>query len=136
MEAEDALPLTVFYDPPEPLGARPPGALIRSEAFQGYSLPPGAHAVRILYVSRALDGTSVAASGVVLIPAGSKAAPRLAGYRLGTRHKRQCPHVRALAHEGRRIWQRRAHADGGSGFAVVATDYAGLGTPGGSSVRQ
>ena len=47
MEAEDALPLTSFYDPPDPLGARAPGALIRSEAFQGYNLPPGAHAVRI-----------------------------------------------------------------------------------------
>ena len=70
MEAKDALPLTNFYDPPNPLGARTPGALIRSESFQGYSLPPGAHAVRILYVSRSLDGAPVAASGVVLIPAG------------------------------------------------------------------
>ena len=56
MEAEDALPLTRFYDPP-PLGDRIPGTLLRSEPFDGYSLPPGAHAVRILYVSRALDGT-------------------------------------------------------------------------------
>jgi hypothetical protein len=70
MEAKDALPLTNFYDPPNPLGARAPGELIRSEPFQGYSLPPGAHAVRILYVSRSLDGAPVAASGVVLIPAG------------------------------------------------------------------
>ena len=56
MEAQDALPLTSFYDPPSPLGGRIPGALIRSEPFDGYSLPAGAHAVRILYVSRALDG--------------------------------------------------------------------------------
>ena len=48
MEAKDALPLTNFYDPPDPLGARAPGDLIRSEPFLGYSLPPGAHAVRIL----------------------------------------------------------------------------------------
>src|ERR1700677_4666876 len=70
MEAEDALPLTRFYDPP-PLGDRTPGTLLRSQPFDGYSLPPGAHAVRILYVSRALDGTLDAVSGVVLLPAGS-----------------------------------------------------------------
>ena len=69
MEAEDALPLTRFYDPP-PLGERTPGLLIRSEPFNGYSLPPGARAVRILYVSRARDGAPGAVSGVVLIPAG------------------------------------------------------------------
>ena len=70
MEAQDALPLTRFYEPP-PFGERTPGTLIRSVPFNGYSLPPGAHAMRILYVSRALDGARDAVSGVVLIPAGS-----------------------------------------------------------------
>ena len=41
MEAKDALPLTSFYDPPKPLGARTPGALIRAEPFDGYDLPRG-----------------------------------------------------------------------------------------------
>ena len=34
MEAKDALPLTSFYDPPQSLGGRTPGALIRSAPFQ------------------------------------------------------------------------------------------------------
>jgi len=71
MEAKDALPLTPFYDPPQPLAAAAPGTLIRSAPFAGYSLPKGATATRILYHSRALNGDDVAASGVVLIPAGA-----------------------------------------------------------------
>ena len=130
MEAEDALPLTSFYDPPDPLGARAPGALIRSEAFQGYNLPPGAHAVRILYVSRALDGTSVAASGVVLIPAGAR--PRRGWPVIAWAHgtsgvARMCaPSLMKDVEYGSEGLMPMVAA----GFAVVATDYAGLGTPG------
>jgi hypothetical protein len=71
LEAMDALPLTTFYEPPQPLVRAAPGTLIRSEAFVGYSLPKGARAVRILYHSRALNSDDIAASGVVLIPAGT-----------------------------------------------------------------
>jgi hypothetical protein len=71
MEAKDALPLTRFYDPPRPLVPAAPGTLLRAEPFAGYHIPPGASAVRILYHSRALHGEDVAASGVVLIPAGT-----------------------------------------------------------------
>jgi hypothetical protein len=56
MEAKDALPLTPFYDPPQPFEKASPGTLIRSEPFVGYSVPKGARAVRILYHSRALNG--------------------------------------------------------------------------------
>ena len=70
IEARDALPLTRFYEPPRPLAAAAPGSLI-AEPFAGYDLPGGASAVRILYHSRALNGKDVAASGVVLIPAGA-----------------------------------------------------------------
>lgn len=129
MEAEDALPLTRFYDPP-PLGKRTPGALIRSEPYTGYSLPPGAHAVRILYVSRALDGARDAASGVVLIPAGSP--PRggwpLIAWAHGTSGvARMCaPSLMKDVEYGSEGLMPMVAA----GFAVVATDYAGLGTPG------
>jgi len=61
MEAQDALPRTAFYDPPEPLPAAAPGTLLRSEVFDGYELPKGATAVRILYHSRALNGADVTA---------------------------------------------------------------------------
>jgi hypothetical protein len=70
MEAKDALPLTPFYEPPQPFEKAAPGTLIRSEPFAGYSVPKGARAVRILYHSRALNGDDIAASGVILIPAG------------------------------------------------------------------
>ena len=129
MEAQDALPLTPFYDPP-PLDGRTPGTLIRSEAFTGYSLPPGAHAVRILYVSRALDGAPDAASGVVLIPAGS---PPRGGWPVivwahGTSGvARMCaPSLMKDVEYGSEGLMPMVAA----GFAVVATDYAGLGTPG------
>ena len=130
MEARDALPLTRFYEPPYPLKPAPPGTLIRSEPFAGYELPKGASAVRILYHSRALNGQDVAASGVVLIPAG---APPREGWP-----------VIAWAHGTSGVARMCApslmkdieYGDEGlmpmvaAGFAVVATDYAGLGTPG------
>jgi alpha-beta hydrolase superfamily lysophospholipase len=130
MEANDALPLTNFYDPPDPLGARPPGELIRSEPFEGYSLPPGALAVRILYVSRSLDGAPVAASGVVLSPAGP--APRggwpVIAWAHGTSGvARMCaPSLMKDVEYGSEGLMPMVAA----GFAVVATDYVGLGTPG------
>ena len=130
MEARDALPLTRFYEPPHPLAAAPPGTLIRSEPFAGYDLPKGASAVRILYHSIALNGRDVAASGVVLIPAG---VPPQGGWP-----------VIAWAHGTSGVARMCApslmkdveYGDEGlmpmvaAGFAVVATDYAGLGTPG------
>lgn len=130
MEARDALPLTGFYDPPNPLVAAPPGTLIRSEPFAGYDLPKGATAVRILYHSRALSGQDVAASGVVLIPAG---APPKGGWPViawahGTSGvARMCaPSLMKDVEYGEEGLMPMVAA----GFAVIATDYAGLGTPG------
>lgn len=129
MEAEDALPLTPFYDPPA-LGERAPGTLIRSEPFDGYSLPPGAHAVRILYVSRALGGALNAVSGVVLIPAGSPPRggwPVIAWAHGTSGVARMCaPSLMKDIEYGSEGLMPMVAA----GFAVVATDYAGLGTPG------
>src|ERR1700722_13619695 len=71
MEARDALPLTPFYEPPQPFEKASPGTLIRSEPFVGYSVPKGARAIRILYHSRALNDADIVASGVLLIPAGT-----------------------------------------------------------------
>jgi pimeloyl-ACP methyl ester carboxylesterase len=129
IEAKDALPLTSFYDPPATLDAAP-GALIRSQPFHGYSLPRGARAVRILYVSSAPDGTPVAASGVVLIPSGS--APRKGWPVIAWAHgtsgvARMCaPSLMKDVEYGSEGLMPMVAA----GFAVVATDYAGLGTPG------
>jgi hypothetical protein len=130
MEAKDALPLTSFYDPPDPLPSAAPGTLIRSEPFDGYDLPKGAHAVRILYHSRALNGADVAASGVVLIPAGSAPAggwPVIAWAHGTSGVARICaPSLMKDVEYGDEGLMPMVAA----GFAVVATDYAGLGTPG------
>lgn len=130
MEAADALPLTPFYDPPMPLPQAPAGTLLRAQAFAGYTLPAGARAVRILYLSKALNGDPVAASGVVLIPAGT--APRggwpVIAWAHGTSGvARQCaPSLMKDMEYGEEGLMPMVAA----GFAVVATDYAGLGTPG------
>jgi len=130
VESMDALPMTRFYDPPRPLAAAPPGTLIRAEKFAGYRLPKGARAVRILYHSRALNGDDVAASGVVLIPAGT--TPRggwpVIAWAHGTSGvARRCAPslMKDLEYGEEGLMPMVAN-----GFAVVATDYAGLGTPG------
>lgn len=130
LEAADALPLTSFYDPPDPFPAAPPGTLIRSEAFSGYTLPPGARAVRFLYHSKARNGHALAASGVVLIPKGE---PPVGGWPViawahGTSGvARQCaPSLMKDMEYGKEGLMPMVAA----GFAVVAPDYAGLGTPG------
>jgi pimeloyl-ACP methyl ester carboxylesterase len=130
MEDRDALPLTDFYTPPSALSASASGALLRSETFAGYELPPGAHAVRILYHSKARDGHDVAASGVVLIPAGTPPAhgwPVIAWAHGTSGVARQCAPslMKDLAYGNEGLMPMVA-----AGFAVVATDYAGLGTPG------
>lgn len=130
MEAKDALPLTPFYEPPQPFEKAAPGTLIRSEPFVGYSVPKGARAVRILYHSRALNGDDIAASGVVLIPAGT--APQggwpVIAWAHGTSGvARMCaPSLMKDMEYGEEGLMPMVAA----GFAVVATDYAGLGTPG------
>ena len=49
-QRENALPRTAFYHPPEPLPPRPPGTLIRTEAFAGYRVDGApVAATRMLY---------------------------------------------------------------------------------------
>jgi alpha-beta hydrolase superfamily lysophospholipase len=127
---DDLLPLTGFYNPPAPLPRASAGALIRSEAFDGYVLPKGGHAVRILYHSQTVHGRDVAASGVVLIPAG--AAPRggwpVVAWAHGTSGvaRQSAPSLMKSVYYGENGLMPMVAA----GFAVVAADYAGLGTPG------
>jgi pimeloyl-ACP methyl ester carboxylesterase len=129
MESRDALPRTAFYETPS-LTATEPGALIRRAPFTGYAVPAGATAVRILYHSLSADGGAVATSGVVLIPAGSPPPggwPVIAWAHGTTGVARMCaPSLQtdmAYGEEGLMPMVR-------AGFAVVATDYHGLGTVG------
>lgn len=130
MEADDALPITAFYDTPANLGATRPGALLRREIFGGYQLPAGATAVRILYHSQDADGRDVASSGVVLIPAG--AAPKggwpVIVWAHGTSGvaRRCAPSLMKDVYYGEEGLFPMVRA----GYAVVAPDYHGQGTAG------
>ena len=127
------LPLTSFYDTPHSLPAGKPGELIRSEAIDQYNLPYELSALRILYHSRTANGEDVAVSAVVLIPDGK---PPASGWNVivwahGFRGAaRQCaPSVMKNLGVGP-ILAMYANL----GYALVATDYSGLGADSGKPV--
>ena len=119
-------PLTKFYETPKPLPTGKPGDLIRSERFDDYDLP-FVTVVRILYHSRTATGADVPVSGVVLTPAGDPPTggwPVIAWTHAFSGAARQCaPSLARNLDYGAAftMWT-------GLHYAVVATDYAGLGT--------
>lgn len=121
------LPLTKFYDT-EGAPSGSPGKLVRSEATFDYLLSPEIRTVRILYGSRSGSGANVYASGVVLYP--DRAAPARGWPVLAWAHPfiglaRSCaPSLAANLYAGSYLSMYVK-----LGYAVVATDYAGLGTP-------
>ncbi len=123
------LPLTAFYDAPNPLPLGKPGELIRSESINQYNLPYELSALRILYHSRTANGDDVAVSGVVLIPDGKPPAngwPVIAWAHDFRGMARTCaPSLMRNLGAGP-ILAMYANL----GYAVVATDYAGLGAVG------
>lgn len=129
-ERADALPLSSFYDTPDTLATTEPGSLLASEPGTGYELPEGVSATRILYHS--LDGTGrdVATSGVILIPPGAPLAdgwPVIAWAHGTSGVARACaPSAMKDVYYGDEGLFPMVRA----GYAVVATDYHGLGTTG------
>ncbi len=121
------LPLTSFYSVPNPFPAGPPGKLIRAAEFGEYQLPEGVSAFRILYHSSSASGTDVAASGVVLTPDQAAPAggwPVIAWAHGFTGIARHCaPSLMRNLNEGPFLSMYVK-----LGYAVVATDYVGLGT--------
>ncbi len=121
------LPFTRFYDTPNPFPGKNPGDLIRSEEFDEYILPEGVRSVRILYRSRSAGGQDVAVSGVVLYPDAKPPAggwPVLAWAHSLNGVARQCaPSLERNLQHGPFLAMYVSQ-----GYAVVATDYAGLGT--------
>jgi pimeloyl-ACP methyl ester carboxylesterase len=121
------LPLTSFYSTSSPLSPGRPGELIRSEEFDDYQLPEGVSAVRILYHSRSANGEDVAASGVVLAPDEPSPVggwPVIAWAHGLTGTARHCaPSLMRNLNEGPFLSMYVK-----LGYAVVAADYAGLGT--------
>jgi alpha-beta hydrolase superfamily lysophospholipase len=131
-QRENALPRTEFYRPPDPLPPRPSGTLIRAETFDGYRVGGAAvTATRILYHSRTSAGRDVAASGVVLLPPGPPPAggwPVVADAHGTSGVDVGCaPSLMRDLYHGDQMLRFVAR-----GWAVVAPDYAGLGTGGGT----
>jgi pimeloyl-ACP methyl ester carboxylesterase len=122
-----SLPLTKFYDAPEPLPAGKPGELIHFEEADEYQLSYEVSAVRILYHSRSARGEDVAVSGVVLLPEGKPPAggwPIIAWAHGFHGSARTCaPSLSKNLNEGSLLSMYTS-----LGYAVVASDYAGLGT--------
>lgn len=121
------LPLTEFYTTPDPLLGGKPGELIRSEPFSDYNLSYEVSTFRILYHSRSPHGEDVAVSGVVIVPDGTPPAggwPIIAWAHDFTGSARQCaPSLFKNLNEGPILSMYAS-----LGYAVVASDYAGLGT--------
>jgi hypothetical protein len=121
-------PLTKFYDTPDPLPPGKPGELIRSTEFEEYHLPPGVSAIRLLYHSRSASGDDVATSGVVLFP--EEEEPPAGGWPvIAWAHgwsgvARECAPSLARNLQRGPFLSMYVHL----GYAVVSTDYSGLGT--------
>ena len=126
-EAARWLPLTKFYDTAHPLPPGEPGELIHSEDFDDYALAPGVNALRILYHSRSASGDDVASSGLILYPDQKPPAggwPIVAWAHGASDVARQCaPSLSRILPHGPFLTMYV-----NLGYAVVATDYAGLGT--------
>jgi hypothetical protein len=123
-----ALPITKFYDTPDPLPADKAGGLIRSQEFDQYEIPFFVSAVRILYHSHSANGEDVAVSGVVLFPSDKK--PPAAGWPVIAWAHGSTGVARSCAPS---LMRNIGHGPFLSmyvnlGYAVVAADYAGLGT--------
>jgi len=129
MERMDAMPKTGLYSAPTDLSKSKPGDLLGQETASGY-LFPLKKAVRILYHSLDTNGEHVVTSAVVLVPRGP--TPRGGWPVIAWAHGTSGVASRCAPSLMRDVW----YGDEGllamikGGFAVVATDYHGLGTAG------
>jgi acetyl esterase/lipase len=117
-----------FYQTTDSEVAGPIGSLIRYEPRVGAAA--GATAHKVLYRSTKPDGTPIAVSGVVIVPAGQAPAggwPIVAWAHPTTGVVSHCAPSLALF-----VFQQMAGSRHilENGYAIAATDYPGLGTPG------
>lgn len=124
-----------FYDEPEGLDGLEPGDLIRAEPMHAYVVPGvrlRARAWRILYRSTSATDQPTAVSGTLLLPPGARGGDRLPliAYAIGTHGIGDAAAPSRLLSTGR-DWEAGLMALVlGRGYAVVVTDYQGLGTRG------
>lgn len=120
-----------FYTVPDPLPAGEPGEIIRVEAIA--SAPLGSTAWRMIYHSRDLSGTDIPVSAVVIVP--DRPAPAQGRTVVSWGHPTtgaapKC--APSLAVDPFQLIEG-VHELLLEGYAVVATDYPGLGAQGASS---
>jgi alpha-beta hydrolase superfamily lysophospholipase len=118
-----------FYDTPDDVPAEP-GALLRSEPFTR-EIPDGARAWRILYTTTVADGVPAVASGIVVVPdrAAGEPPPVIAWAHGTTGVARRCaPSVLPNPWTAGAFFSLDRVVD--EGWALVATDYVGLGSEG------
>jgi acetyl esterase/lipase len=117
-----------FYQATDSEIAGPIGSVIRHEPRVGAAA--GATAHKVLYRSTKPDGTPIAVSGIVIVPAGQAPAggwPIVAWAHPTTGVVPHCAPSLALF-----VFQQIAGSRHllENGYAIAATDYPGLGTPG------
>lgn len=118
-----------FYTPPADVPAEP-GQLIRAEDFDR-AIPDGASARRILYTTTGLGDEPAVASAILVTPqdAGAQPLPLVAWSHGTTGVAEGCaPSLLADPFEAGAMFTLDDAVD--EGWAVVATDYIGLGTEG------
>jgi Secretory lipase len=118
-----------FYDPPSPLPSGSPGDII----WYRPSVSPvsDASAWQILYLSTTAQGTPTAVSGTVIVPTAAYDGVRpVVAYAAGTQGwGSQCAPSKEIA-AGNFDEEFAVNNLLAKGWAVVVTDYPGLGTPG------
>lgn len=121
-----------FYLPPSPLPPGGPGHLIRSEAV----LVPAtllATARRVMYRSEDTRGGPIAVTGTVIVPLApwlQRGRRPLIGFAPGTQGLGDACAPSKLLRTGLEYEEVMIAALVALGYAVVVTDYEGLGTPG------
>ncbi len=129
IERANELSVSSFYDCDAPASSFRAGELIRVALVGDYDLPTDIRAVRILYRSTSRNGDAVIASAFVLVPALRAPVggwPIIAWAHGTSGVARQCaPSLMKNLYYGS-VLHEMVHA----GFAVVATDYHGLGSSG------
>ena len=116
-----------FYAAPRVVPAEP-GQLIRAEEFTR-GIPDDARAWRILYTTTRGDGLPAVASGLVIVPRTGSAHPVIAWNHGTTGFDQACaPTLATQPLESGAFFVIDRVVD--EGWALVATDYVGLGTTG------
>lgn len=115
-----------FYAAPRDVPGQP-GQLVRSEPFTR-QVPAGARAWRILYTTTRGDGSPAVASGLVVVPASGAGSWPVIDWDHGTTGFAQscAPSLAAQPFESGALMVLPQIIE--QGWALVATDYIGLGT--------